>query len=270
MLYFVSTPIGNLGDITYRAIEVLSSVDVIACEDTRHSLPLLQKYDIKKPLISYQKFNEAEVSEKIISMLKEGKNVAVISDAGTPVLSDPGSVLVKALINSNEEFTTIPGANALLPALILSGLNSANFAFIGFLPEKKSDAQKLLESYNALPASLIFYCAPHDLEKTSKTLLECLGRRRAVAVKEITKLFETRGEFYLGELPNIDLRGEFVIVVDGYYQKEDYSDLPILEHVLLYQKDGLSKMDAIKKVAKERGLKKNELYKLVVEAESKR
>lgn len=268
MLYFVSTPIGNLGDITYRAVEVLSSVDVIACEDTRHSLPLLNKYGIKKQLISYQKFNEAAVSQKIIEMLKEGKSIAVISDAGTPVLSDPGSVLVKALIDEDEKFTVVPGANALLPALILSGLGSANFTFIGFLPEKKADREKLLENYAAVPSSLIFYCAPHDLEKTSKDLFSVLGSRKAVAVKEITKVFESRTEFTLGEIPDVDLRGEFVIVVEGNLKKEDYSDLPILEHVALYQKDGLSKMDAIKKVAKERGVKKNELYKLVLDAEN--
>lgn len=268
MLYFVSTPIGNLGDITYRAVEVLNSVDVIACEDTRHSLPLLNKYGIKKQLLSYQKFNEAAVSLKIVELLKDGKNVAVISDAGTPVLSDPGSVLVSVLIENDLPFTVVPGANALLPALILSGLNSANFTFIGFLPEKTADREKLLESYASVPSSLIFYCAPHDVEKTSKDLFAVLGKRKAVAVKEITKVFETRTEFYLGDTPSVDLRGEFVIVVEGNNKKEDYSDLPILEHVALYQKDGLSKMDAIKKVAKERGIKKNELYKQVLEEEN--
>ncbi len=265
MLYFVSTPIGNLGDITYRAVEVLSSVDVIACEDTRHSLPLLNKYGIKKSLISYQKFNEAEVSANILDMLKQGKTVAVISDAGTPVLSDPGSVLVTSLINSGEPFTVIPGANALLPALILSGLNSSKFLFIGFLPEKKSDRVALLDKFSAVPASLVFYCAPHDIEKTLTYLYQALGRRKAVLVKEITKVYETRCEFYLGDIPEIDLRGEFVIVVDGYYQAEDFSALSPLEHVKLYQKDGLSKMDAIKKVAKERGLSKSDLYKTVIE-----
>lgn len=268
MLYFVSTPIGNLGDITYRAVEVLNSVDVIACEDTRHSLPLLNKYGIKKQLLSYRKFNEASASTKILEILKSGKTVAVISDAGTPVLSDPGSVLVNALIENGEEFTVVPGANALLPALILSGLNSANFTFIGFLPEKKVDREKLLENYASIPSSLIFYCAPHDLEKTSGDLYSVLGRRKAVAVKEITKVFESRTEFYLGEIPDVDLRGEFVIVVEGNYKNEDYNDLPLLKHVALYMEDGLSKMDAIKKVAKERGIKKNDVYKQVIETEN--
>ena len=265
MLYFVSTPIGNLLDISYRAIEVLKSVDVIACEDTRHSLPLLNKYEIKKTLISYQKFNEVSSSQKIIDLLLDGKSVAVISDAGTPVLSDPGGVLVKQLLQNNCKFTVVPGANALLPALILSGLNSQNFTFIGFLPEKKAEAIKLLDTYSQIPATLIFYCAPHDIEKTLGVLYEGLGARKAVLVKEITKVFETRCQFILGETPQIDLRGEFVILVDGNYQKESFEGLTVKEHVKLYQNDGLSKMDAIKKVAKERGMAKSELYKLMID-----
>lgn len=267
MLYFVSTPIGNLGDITYRAVEVLSSVDVIACEDTRHSLPLLNKYKIKKPLIAYQKFNEATVSQKIIEMLKSGKSVAVISDAGTPVLSDPGSVLCKALIEAGEDYTVVPGANALLPALILSGLDTSCFTFIGFLPEKNSDKEKLLESFASARSTLVFYCAPHDIKKTSEALYKSLGKRKAVAVKEITKMFETRSEFYLGEVPDVDLRGEFVIVVEGNNNTENYNDLSIEEHVALYLKDGFKKMDAIKKVAKERGMQKSEVYKYFVNDE---
>ena len=265
MLYFVSTPIGNIKDVTYRAIEVLNSVDVIGCEDTRHSLPFLNHYQIKKPLFSYQKFNEVKSGEKVIEMLMEGKNVAIISDAGTPVISDPGSVLVKMLIERGLEVTVVPGANAVLPALILSGLNSAQFSFIGFLPEKKSERMALLNKYVMLESSLIFYVAPHDLEKTSKYLCEALGPRRAVAVKEITKMFETRKEFTLGETPDIDMRGEFVLVVEGQTKPEDYSSLPVIEHVELYVKEGLSKMDAIKKVALERGVSKSVIYKQVID-----
>jgi len=265
MVYFVSTPIGNLGDITLRAIEVLKKVDIIACEDTRHSLPLLNKYDVKKQLISYQKFNEAEVSAKILEKLKEGKTVAVISDAGTPVLSDPGGVLIKALIKESEPFTVIPGANALLPALMLSGLNSANFCFLGFLPEKKAECEKLLSAYKFVPASLVFYTAPHDLKKTTEALYNAFGKRKAVAVKEITKMHETRCEFYLGDTPAMDLRGEFVIVVDGYYETESFEGVTALQHVKLYEADGMKKMDAIKRVAKERGVSKSELYKMVIE-----
>ena len=264
MIYFVSTPIGNLKDITYRAVEVLSSVDIIACEDTRHSLPLLNNYGIKKQLISYQKFNEAECAEKLISLAKDGKQVAVISDAGTPVLSDPGAVSVRKIIENGIDFTVVPGANAVLPALILSGLNSDRFTFIGFLPEKRSDALKLIESYSAVDATLILYCAPHDLKKTIKVLYEGLGDRKAVAVKEMTKVFETRYAFILGEEPDVDERGEFVILVEGQ-SAADFSNLPVKEHIALYLSEGLSKMEAIKRVAKERGVPKSSLYKYTIE-----
>ena len=147
MLYFVSTPVGNLKDMTFRALEVLKSVDLIACEDTRTSLKLLNHYEIKKPLVSYHKFNEKVAGEKLIEELKSGKSIAVISDAGTPVISDPGNVLCKLLIENDLEYTVIPGATAFVPALILSGMDSAKFSFIGFLPEKKKDVEQLLSKY---------------------------------------------------------------------------------------------------------------------------
>ncbi|MBP5372782.1 MAG: 16S rRNA (cytidine(1402)-2'-O)-methyltransferase, partial [Clostridia bacterium] len=190
MLYFVSTPIGNLKDISLRALEVLKSVDYIACEDKRHSLPLLNAYDIKKPLLSYQKFNEKKVAEEIIGLLNEGKNVAVISDAGTPVLSDPGAVLCKELKAAGLGYTVVPGANALLPAIILSAFDSANFCFIGFLPPKKGQIRELLSSYENLPCPLVFYCAPHDLIETVKILYEFFVDRKACAVQVITMILE--------------------------------------------------------------------------------
>lgn len=264
MLYFVSTPIGNLDDMTYRAVEVLNSVDVIACEDTRHSLPLLNKFGIKKQLMTYQKFNEAESGQKIIELLQAGKNVAVISDAGTPLVSDPGAVLTKKLIESDLPFTAIPGANAVLPALILSGLDSSRFVFLGFLPEKNSERQKLLESYSAVNSTLIFYSAPHDLKKVIGYLYEGLGARKAVAVKEITKLHETRIDFNLSEGLSCDERGEFVILVEGA-KSQDFSNMPVKEHIALYLGEGMSKMEAIKRVAKERGVPKSSLYKYTIE-----
>lgn len=264
MLYFVSTPIGNLDDMTYRAVQVLNSVDVIACEDIRHSLPLLDRYGIKKQLITYQKFNESENGEKIIEMLKTGKNVAVISDAGTPLLSDPGAVLTKKLIEQEIPFTAIPGANAVLPALILSGLDSSHFAFIGFLPEKNSDRQKLLESYSACTCTLIFYCAPHDLGKVVGYLYDGLGDRKAVAVKEITKLYETRIEFNLKDGLSCDERGEFVILVEGA-KAQDFANMPVKEHIALYLSEGMTKMEALKRVAKERGVPKSSLYKYTID-----
>ena len=265
MLYFVSTPIGNLKDITLRAIEVLKSVDAIACEDVRHSLPLLNAYDIKKTLISYQKFNEEKVAPEIIELLKEGKSVAVISDAGTPVLSDPGAVLCRKLKEEGLEYTVIPGANALLPALILSAFDSSNFAFIGFLPPKKGQIGELLSSYENLPCPLVFYCAPHDLKETIKNLYEFLGDREGCAVKEITKIHETAVRFRLKDGLQIDERGEFVIIVEGSKKGEGFEGLTIEDHIAAYIDSGMSKMDAIKRVAKERGVAKNILYKYMVD-----
>ena len=265
MLYFVSTPIGNLKDITLRAVEVLKSVDVIACEDKRHSLPLLNAYDIKKPLTSYQKFNEEKVAPEIVALLKEGKNVAVISDAGTPVLSDPGAVLARKLREEGLEYTVIPGANALLPALILSALDCGNFAFIGFLPPKRGQIERLLSSYENLPCPLVFYCAPHDLDETVKVLYEILGDRKACAVKEITKIHETAIPFRLKDGISVDERGEFVIVVEGAKKGFEFKELSVEEHIAAYTESGMSKMDAIKAVAKERGVPKNSLYKYIVD-----
>ncbi|MBP5176990.1 MAG: 16S rRNA (cytidine(1402)-2'-O)-methyltransferase, partial [Clostridia bacterium] len=163
------------------------------------------------------------------------------------------------------EFTAVPGANAVLPALILSGLKSERFCFIGFLPDKSGDAKRLLESYSSIDATLVFYCAPHDLKKTVKLLFEALGDRKAVAVKEITKVFESRCEFTLSGFPDVDERGEFVILVEGK-EKEDFSDLPVKEHIALYLAEGMSKMEAVKRVAKERGVPKSSLYKYTIDS----
>lgn len=265
MLYLVSTPIGNLADISYRAIEVLNSVDVILCEDTRHSLKLLDHYGIKKQLISYHKFNEVKETEPVINLLKEGKNVALITDAGTPVVSDPGNVLTKALSENGIEFTVVPGATACISALLLSGLDASNFTFIGFLPEKKKDKQALLKTYKNVQSTLIFYSAPHDVNKDLKELYEGLGDRRAVAVKEITKLHERVYRFNLSNAEIVDPRGEFVIVVEGAKKQENaFDNLTELEHINLYLSRGLSKKEAIKIVANERGVSKNSLYKYTI------
>ncbi len=268
MLYFIATPIGNLADVSFRAIETLKIVDVIACEDTRHSQTFLNYYHIKKPLISYHKFNENESGEKICALLDEGKNVAVISDAGTPVISDPGNVLTKILIEKGYEFTVVPGACAFVPALVLSGFDASKFTFIGFLPEKKADSEKLLEEYLHLTSPLIFYVAPHDIERTVKTLYEIMGNRKAVAVREITKIYEERIEFFLKDGYKGKKRGEFVLICEGNTLTDEQKENP-LEMVDNLIKLGTSKMDAIKQVAKELGIKKNELYKLVLEKEEK-
>ncbi len=264
MLYLVATPIGNLKDITFRAVEVLKEVDEIACEDTRHSLTLLNAYGIKKPLVSYHKFNERESGEKIIEKLKQGKNIALITDAGMPVVSDPGNVLVKMLLENGLEYTVIPGASACLSALVLSGLDASRFTFIGFLPEKKSDREQLLEKYKLSQETLIFYSAPHDVVKDTKTLYECLGERKAVAVREITKLHESVISFNLKDGYPKEPKGEFVLLVEGA-KAPDFSSLSEFEHVKMYIKEGLDKKEAIKKVAKERGVSKSSLYKYTIE-----
>lgn len=260
MLYFVATPIGNLKDISIRAVEVLKEVDLIACEDTRHSLKLLNSYEIKKPLVSYHKFNEQVSSEKIIQELKNGKNIAVISDAGTPVISDPGSVLIEKLIQEGLEFTVVPGACAFIPALLLSGLGKGRFFFYGFLPEKNSEIKKELAPLKALNYPIIFYSAPHDVQKTIKSLFDNFGDRRAVAVREITKLHEERAEFMLSCGYGGETRGEFVIVVEGASEQEAGYPEDINEHLQKYLTQGLSKNEAIKQVAKDRGVHKSEIY----------
>ncbi|MBR1867248.1 MAG: 16S rRNA (cytidine(1402)-2'-O)-methyltransferase [Clostridia bacterium] len=265
MFYFVSTPIGNLKDISFRAIETLENADVIACEDTRTSLKLLNHYNIKKQLVAYHKFNEIKEAERLIEEHSKGKNIAVITDAGTPVISDPGNALTKILRERNIDFTVVPGANAFVPALILSGFDASRFCFVGFLPEKKTAARKLLENYADLDATLLFYSAPHDLKKNISLLSEILGNRRAAAVKEITKLHERTEIFCLADgILEEEPKGEYVVVVEGAKQTEkDFSDLSVKDHLDLYLKEGMTKMDAIKKVAKDRGVKKSEIYDLV-------
>ena len=265
MLYLVGTPIGNLKDISLRALEVLKSVDEIACEDTRHSIGLLNAYDVKKPLTSYHKFNEREAGQKLIDKLKEGKNIALITDAGMPVISDPGNVLVNMLAENGLEFTVVPGACAFVSALVLSGLDSSRFAFLGFMPEKNSERESFLLRYKDLDMTLIFYSAPHDVKKDISSLYKVFGSRRAVAVKEITKPHETVEHFNLESGLGSDPRGEYVILVEGFKYENQNLNLTEKEHIELYIRQGLDKKEALKKVAKERGVSKSSLYKYTLE-----
>lgn len=265
MLYLVGTPIGNLQDISLRALTVLKEVDEIACEDTRHSLGLLSAFDIKKPLFSYHKFNEREAGEKLIEKLKAGKNIALITDAGMPVISDPGNILVKMLIENGLEYTVIPGACAFVSALVLSGLDSSKFTFIGFLPQKNGDRKELLQKYKNLDTTLIFYSAPHDVEKDIKTLFEELGERQAVAVKEITKMHERITRFNLKDGLGEQPKGEYVLLVEGASQINSALSLSEKEHIDLYLSQGMDKKEALKLVAKERGVSKSSLYKYTIE-----
>ena len=267
MLYVVGTPIGNLKDITYRAVEVLKEVDEIACEDTRHTLKLLNAYDIKKPLFAYHKFNERSAGEALIKKLQEGKNIALVSDAGMPLISDPGNLLVKMLVEANQPFTVIPGPTAFVCGLIMSGLLDYRFSFVGFLPEKNSEKKALLESFKDCDHPTVFYCAPHDVNETVKSIYKVFGNRKACAVREITKAFEQREEFYLEDGYNGETRGEFVIIVDKEPERENSFEMSVNEHIDHFIKQGLSKKDAIKAVAKERGVHKNEIYKYTLSEE---
>lgn len=262
MISFVSTPIGNLKDITVRALEVLRGADVIFCEDTRHSIKLLNAYDVKKPLLSCHKFNEREAAQKIIAAAAEGKEIAIISDAGMPVISDPGNTVCKALKDAGVAYTVIPGANAALSALILSAFPAERFAFLGFLPEKSGEKKALLEKYKNIDCTLIFHVAPQDLKKDISAMFEVLGDRPACAVREITKLHEEAASFNLSEGFEGEKRGEFVIIVGGAANVENpLNSLTEREHILHYMKKGLDKKEAVKQAAKDRGVTKSEIYK---------
>lgn len=264
MLYFVATPIGNLGDISYRAVETLKNVDVIACEDTRKTTILLNHYDIHKRLISYHKNNEFNSAKGIVDLLQSGKNVAVVSDAGMPVISDPGQILTQMLRENNLEYTIIPGANAGLSALVLSGFDALRFSFIGFLPEKNIERKKLLENFKNSISTLIIYVAPHDVEKTLDACYEIFGARKACLVKEITKVFETTYTFELGQAPEIELKGEFVLIIEGAKEVENaLQGLSINEQVEFHIAQGKTKKEALKLVAKANKIKN--IYKYIEE-----
>ena len=261
MIYFVATPIGNLKDITLRAIETLKEADVIFCEDTRHTVKLLNAYEIKKPLYACHKFNEREASEKILEASRRGENVAIVSDAGTPVVSDPGNLVCKILREAGEPYTIIPGACAFVAGLVLSALPADKFAFIGFLPEKTSEKKAVLEKYKEVDLTLAFHCAPQDLDKTIKTMHEVFGERNAVAVREITKLHEETQSFRLSEGLAGEKRGEYVLFVEGATEQESpLNALTEKEHIQHYMKAGFDKKEALKRAAKDRGVSKSALY----------
>lgn len=265
MLYIVATPIGNLGEITYRAIEVLNNVKYILCEDTRTSKVLLNKYDIKNKCVAYHKFNENEKVMQIVEDIKSGLDIALISDAGMPGISDPGNILVNKLKEKKLKYTVISGPCAFVNAFVLSGY-STPVTFVGFLPEKNSARNKLLEELSIYESTLIFYISPHNLTDTFEILSKSLGNRECAVVREISKMYEeitftTLDDGYTGVN-----KGEFVLVVKGNETKENpLKDLTIEQHVQFYIEKGFSKNDAIKQVAKERNLKKNDVYQVCIE-----
>lgn len=261
MVSFVATPIGNLKDISFRAIETLKEADVIFCEDTRHTIKLLNAYEIKKPLQACHKFNEREAAEKILAAAQRGEKVAVVSDAGTPVVSDPGNVVCRILKEANEPYTLIPGACAFVAALVLSALPADRFAFIGFLPAKTGEKKALLEKYKDLDLTLAFHSAPQDVDKDVKAMYEVFGNRKAVAAREITKIHEEAVAFDLKDGLAGEKRGEYVLLVEGAGEKENpLNALSEVEHIQHYMAAGLDKKEALKRAAKDRGVSKSELY----------
>ena len=265
MVYFVATPIGNLKDISLRALETLRAADIIFCEDTRHSIKLLNAYEIKKPLLSCHKFNEREAAQKIIAAANEGKEVAVISDAGMPVISDPGNIVCSALKDAGIEYTVVPGANAFLSALILSAMPADRFAFIGFLPEKAGECKAVLEKYKNLDMTLCFHSAPQDIDRNISCAYSVFGERNACAVREITKIHEQAIPFKLSEGLQGEKRGEYVLLIEGASQTENpLNNLSEEEHILHYMRGGMSKKDAVKQASKDRGISKSEMYKFSI------
>lgn len=263
ILYIVSTPIGNLEDITLRALRVLKEVDVIAAEDTRHSLRLLTHYGITKPLVSYWGEKEKVKAEETIKKLEEGKNVALISDAGTPGISDPGSVLIKRALEEGITVVPVPGPAAFLSALSVSGLPTKEFSFAGFLPPKQSQRRKVLEGLGLGKMTLIFYEAPHRILETLADMADIFGRRRAAVSRELTKLHE---EIIRGDLSEILEKvegskqvGEYVIVVEGR-EEETLTNEDAVTEVKALLKKGFSRKEASKRVAQDYGLSKKDLY----------
>lgn len=261
MLYIVATPIGNKDEITYRAVEVLKSVDAVLCEDTRRSSILLSCYGIEKPLISYQKFNERARTEEISERLMRGENFALISDAGMPGISDPGHILIEEAIKAGVEYTVISGPCAAVNALVLSGLDTGKFLFVGFLPEKTVDRDEIIARYSDIDATLIFYLPLSDCDKIIEYLGEKLGDRKCALVREMTKKFETVTRGTLKNLPEFVHKGEFVLVVDGSKENNvQLAQLPVERHVAFYTESGVEKKEAIKKAARDRGVSKSEIY----------
>lgn len=268
-LYLIATPIGNLNDITYRAVEILKEVDIIAAEDTRHSLKLLNYLEISKPMISYHRHNEDTKTAELIRILKDGKNIGLITDAGTPGISDPGEEVVKEAIKEQIDVIPIPGACALINALIASGLGTKEFAFYGFLPLDKKLRDEKFDDIQKQNKTIIFYEAPHRLIKTLQEIEQRLGNIEVVIAKELTKIHET---FIRGTIEEVletldDVKGEYIVLFENHAKTEkqieieNINQLSIEKQFEYYTKKGLSKKDAIKQIAKNNKVAKDTIYK---------
>ena len=271
-LYLIPTPIGNMEDITIRALNTLKMVDVVFCEDTRVTGQLLKYFDISKKLISSHNYNESGNKEKLLEYLSNGSSVGLVSDRGTPIISDPGYELAKFAIEEGYNVVSLPGATALIPALTSSGISPMPFYYYGFLKAQDSARRKELEFLKNIDATLIIYEAPHRINKTLKDLGNILGNNRKISIsREITKKYEEIYRGTIGELieQNNEYKGELVLVVEGNKTTTEYKNLTVEEHINLYMEDGKSSMDAIKIVAKERGMKKSEVYDIYHNIEKK-
>lgn len=275
-LYICATPIGNLEDITFRVIRTLKEVDLIAAEDTRHSRKLLNYYEIDTPMTSYHEHNKIEKAKYLVEQMLSGKNIALVTDAGTPAISDPGEELVRMAYEADIEVTSLPGPCALITGLTLSGLSARRFSFEAFLPSDKKERQRIISELVNETRTIILYEAPHRLQKTLKELYEALGNRPVAVIKELTKIHETVLRTSLSEaiaLFDIDEpKGEYILVIEGKSFEEIETDKQSLwenktisEHLKIYTDMGLDKKEAMKMVAKDRGISKREVYKAIID-----
>lgn len=270
-LFLCATPIGNLEDITLRVLRILREVDLIAAEDTRNSIKLLNHFEIKTPMTSYHEYNKIEKAHHLVEKLKEGLNVALITDAGTPGISDPGEDLVRICYESGIEVTSLPGASACVTALTLSGLATRRFCFEAFLPREKKERALVLKELKEETRTIVLYEAPHHLKKTLAELLEVLGDRKISLCRELTKKYETVLRTSLAEAISYyeenEPRGEYVLVLEGKSQKDivtesrlAFASMSLTEHMALYESQGIPRKEAMKLVAKDRGISKREVY----------
>lgn len=276
ILYICPTPIGNLDDMPKRVVDILKNVDLIAAEDTRNTLKLMNRFEIRNKLISYYEHNKAERGEYLIRELKLGKNIAVVSDAGMPGISDPGEDIVRLASNEGIDIKVIPGPSAFVCALVVSGLSTSRFSFEGFLPIGNKERKERFEEIKNDTKTLIFYEAPHKLLGSLEDIYSNLGDRKIVTVREISKIYEEIKRFKVSEAisyyKNNSPKGEFVLVIEGRdkeeikkEEEEKWKEISVIDHVNMYIEKGISNNEAIKLAAKDRGLKKNEVYKLYVD-----
>lgn len=274
-LYLCATPIGNLNDMTPRVVETLQEVDVIAAEDTRNSIKLLNHFQIKTPMTSYHEYNKVEKADQLIRQLQEGKNIALITDAGTPAISDPGEVLVAKCQEAGISVTSLPGCCALITALTLSGLPARRFCFEGFLPSDKKEKKFILDELREETRTIILYEAPHHLKRTLSELYEVLGERKITLCRELTKRFEavfpTTLENALAYYEENEPKGEYVLVLSGKDPKQilqdkqqEWTEISLEEHMKIYEDQGIDHKEAMKKVAKDRGISKREVYQALL------